>query len=53
MSETRKLPPILVCGVVGCRRLAGAARSARRIALMGFRSDLIDPIISMHHGRIV
>ena len=53
MSETRKIVAILVSDVVGYSRLAGADEDrtlARRRAL---RSDLIEPTISVHHGRIV
>jgi adenylate cyclase len=49
MSETRKLATILVADVVGYSRLAGA--DGDRI-LSALRSDLIDPAIAAHHGRI-
>jgi adenylate cyclase len=53
MSETRKLAAILVEDVVGYSRLAGADED-RTLARLGvLRSDLIDPTIALHHGRIV
>ncbi len=53
MSETRKLAAILVTDVVGYSRLAGADEDRILARLRTLRSDLIDPIISVHHGRIV
>jgi adenylate cyclase len=52
MSETRKLAAILVADVVGFRRLAGADDDRTFARLRGLRSDLIDPAIAAHHGRI-
>ncbi len=53
MSETRKLAAILVADVVGYSRLAGADEDRTLARLRGLRSDLIDPTIAVHHGRIV
>src|SRR5476651_1793161 len=53
MSETRKLVAILVSDVVGYSRLAGADEDRTLSRLRGLRSDLIDPAIAAHHGRIV
>ena len=53
MSETRKLAAILVSDVVGYSRLAGADEDRTLARLRGLRSDLIDPAITAHHGRIV
>src|SRR6202161_2288925 len=53
MSETRKLAAILVSDVAGYSRLAGADEDRTLARLRTLRSDLIDPIISVHHGRIV
>ena len=53
MSETRKLVAILVADVVGYSRLAGADEDRTLARLRGLRSDLIDPAIAAHHGRIV
>src|SRR5215472_8556442 len=53
MSETRKLVAILVADVVGYSRLAGADEDRTLSRLRGLRSDLIDPAIAAHRGRIV
>jgi adenylate cyclase len=53
MSETRKLAAILVADIVGCSRLAGADEDRTLARLRGLRSDLVDPAIAAHHGRIV
>jgi adenylate cyclase len=53
MSETRKLAAILVADVVGYSRLAGADEARTPARLRGLRSDLIDPAIAAHYGRIV
>src|SRR6202161_3926776 len=51
MSETRKLAAILVSDVAGYSRLASADEDRTLARLRTLRSDLIDPIISVHHGR--
>ena len=53
VSETRKLAAILVSDVVGYSRLAGADEDGILARLRTLRSDLIDPTIAVHHGRIV
>ena len=53
MGETRKIAAILVSDVVGYSRLAGADEDRTLSRLRGLRSDLIDPAIAAHHGRIV
>jgi adenylate cyclase len=53
MSETRKLAAILVSDIVGYSRLASADEDRILARLRTLRSDLIDPIISVHHGRII
>jgi len=53
MSETRKLAAILVSDVVGYSRLAGADEDRILARLRTLRSDLIDPTIAVHHGRVV
>jgi adenylate cyclase len=53
MGESRKLAAILVADVVGYSRLAGADEDRTLSRLRGLRSDLIDPAIAAHHGRIV
>jgi adenylate cyclase len=51
--ETRKIAAILVSDVVGYSRLAGADEDRTLARLRALRSDLIDPTIALHHGRIV
>ena len=53
MPETRKIAAILVADVVGYSRLAGADEDRTLSRLRGLRSDLIDPAIAVHHGRVV
>ncbi len=53
MGETRKLAAILVADVVGYSRLAGADEDRTLARLRGLRSDLFDPAIAAHHGRII
>jgi TolB-like protein/class 3 adenylate cyclase len=53
MGETRKLAAILVSDVAGYSRLARADEERTLARLRGLRSDLIDPAIAAHHGRIV
>src|SRR6185436_10411027 len=53
VGETRKLAAILVADVVGYSRLAGADEASILARLRTLRSDLIDPIISVHNGRVV
>src|SRR5271163_2811981 len=53
MSETRKIAAILAADVVGYSRLAGADEDRTLARLRALRSDLIDPTIALHHGRIV
>src|SRR5271154_6005833 len=53
MSETRKLAAILAADVVGYSRLTGADEDRTLARLRALRSDLIDPTIAVHHGRVV
>jgi adenylate cyclase len=53
MAESRKLPAILVSDVVGYSRLAGTDEDRILARLRALRSDLIDPTIAIHHGRVV
>src|SRR5271170_4528196 len=53
MSETRKIAAILVADVVGYSRLAGADEDRTLSRLRGLRSDLVDPAVAAHHGRVV
>jgi adenylate cyclase len=53
MGGMRKIAAILVADIVGYSRLAGADEDRTLSRLPGLRSDLIDPAIDAHHGRIV
>jgi len=53
MAETRKLAAILAADVVGYSRLAGSDEDRTLARLRGLRSDLFDPAIAAHHGRVV
>jgi adenylate cyclase len=53
MAETRKLAAILVSDVVGYSRLAGTDEDRTLARLRALRSDLIDPMIAVHNGRVV
>ena len=53
MAETRKLAAILAADVVGFSRLAGADEDRTLARLRALRSDLIDPTIAVHKGRVV
>jgi adenylate cyclase len=53
VSGTRKIAAILIADVVGYSRLAGADEDRTLARLRAVRSDLIDPTIAVHHGRVV
>jgi TolB-like protein/class 3 adenylate cyclase len=53
LSETRKLAAILAADVVGYSLMAGADEDRTLARLRALRSDLIDPTIAVHHGRVV
>src|ERR1700753_60646 len=53
MTETRKLAAILAADVVGYSRLAGSDEDRTLARLRALRSDLIDPTVAVHHGRVV
>jgi len=53
MTESRKLAAILAADVVGFSRLAGADEERTLARLRALRSDLIDPTIAVHRGRVV
>jgi adenylate cyclase len=53
MTESRKIAAILCSDVVGYSRLAGADEDRILARLRALRSDLIDPTIAVHHGRVV
>ena len=53
MGETRKLAAILVADVVGYSRLTGIDEDRTLARMRGVRSDLFDPAVAAHRGRIV
>ncbi len=53
MAERRKLAAILAADVVGFSRLAGIDEDRTLARLRALRSDLIDPTIDVHRGRVV
>src|SRR5580704_16592012 len=53
MAGTRKIAAILVADIVGYSRLTGTDEDRTLSRLRGLRSDLIDPAVDAHHGRIV
>jgi TolB-like protein/class 3 adenylate cyclase len=53
MTEKRKLAAILAADVVGFSRLTGSDEEGTLARLRTLWSDLIDPTIAVHHGRVV
>jgi adenylate cyclase len=53
MAESRKLAAIIAADIVGYSRLAGADEDRTLARLRALRSDLIDPAIAVHYGRVV
>jgi class 3 adenylate cyclase len=53
MPEIRKLAAILAADVAGYSKLAGADEERTLARLRALRSDLFDPTIALHHGRVV
>ena len=53
MAETRKLAAILAADVAGYSKLASADEERTLARFRSLRSDLIDPTIALHHGRVV
>jgi adenylate cyclase len=53
VAETRKLVAILAADVVGYSRLAGTDEDRTLARLRALRSDLIDPTVAVHNGRVV
>ena len=53
MTATRKLAAILAADVVGFSRMTGADEDRTLARLRALRSDLIDPTISVHNGRVI
>src|SRR3974377_202435 len=53
MAESRKLAAILALDVVGFTRLTGADEDRTLARLRALRSDLIEPSITIHEGRML
>ena len=53
MTENRKIAAILAADVAGFSRLAAADEDRTLARLRALRSDLIDPTIAVHKGRVV
>jgi class 3 adenylate cyclase len=53
MTETRKLAAILAADIAGYSKLAGSDEERTLARLRALRSDLFDPTIALHHGRVV
>src|SRR6202140_953166 len=53
MAETRKLAAILAADVAGYSKLAGSDEERTLARLRALRSDLIDPTVAVHNGRVV
>jgi adenylate cyclase len=53
MAETRKLAAILAADVAGYGKLAASDEERTLARLRALRSDLFDPTIALHHGRVV
>jgi TolB-like protein/class 3 adenylate cyclase/tetratricopeptide (TPR) repeat protein len=53
VNDNRKLAAILAADVVGYSRMAGADEDRTLARLRALRSDLIDPTIAVHNGRVV
>ena len=53
MADTRKIAAILVADIVGYSRLAGVDEEGTLARLRALRSELIDPTVAAHRGRIV
>ena len=52
MAQTRKIAAILAVDVVGFSRLTEADEDRTLARLRALRSDLIDPTIAVHNGRL-
>jgi adenylate cyclase len=53
VAETRKLAAILAADVVGYSKLASADEDRTLARVRALRSDLIDPTVAVHNGRVV
>ena len=53
MAQTRRLAAILAADVAGYSRLIGADEGGTLQALKAIRTELLDPTIAAHNGRLV
>ncbi len=53
MPNHRKLAAILFADIVGFSRLTGADEDGTLARLRALRSDVVDPAIDVHYGRVV
>jgi adenylate cyclase len=53
MAEIRKLAAILAADIAGYSKLTAADEERTLARLRALRSDLFDPTIALHHGRVV
>jgi adenylate cyclase len=53
MNESRKLAAIMAADIAGFSRLTGADEDRTLARLRAVRSDLLDPTIAVHKGRVV
>ena len=53
MSQTRRLAAILAADVAGYSRLIGADESGTFQGFRAIRTELFDPTIAAHNGRLV
>ena len=53
MPQTRKLAAILVSDIVGFSRMAGADEERLLARVRALRSDLVEPCVAVHNGRLV
>jgi adenylate cyclase len=53
MAETRKLAAIIAADVARYSKLAAAGEERTLARLRALRSDLFDPTIALHRGRVV
>jgi adenylate cyclase len=52
MAESRKIAAILAADIVGFSRMAGADEDGTLSRLRSLRSELIDPTVAEHNGRV-
>jgi class 3 adenylate cyclase/TolB-like protein/ABC-type sugar transport system substrate-binding protein len=53
LTDGRKVAAILLADIVGFSRMAGGDEERTLARLRALRSDLIDPTVAIHNGRVV